>query len=548
VYRHLIPILNWMRHFILDSESAPSMESIGVIQGIPMRKARPCSQHNFLNRNCGTRFRFRNKLKLATLGLSQFALFAQAPGVEPKTPIAALPAARELITLAKANNPDFAFARSMTRIEQTRVGPAGALPEPEISFGLGRSPERHVTIMGAGDSHLPDLSAALPGMTEYSMSLGQGLLWPGKRAARENVAHQGVKRSEIGIHETTLALEADVMTSVLELLVIRARRELLISQLDYWAMTEKVIKAGMDQGDSGAFEAIRSMQEQARLKLRLLELDNQAQDQCDILNQLAARDPSFPIELGANILNMPLPEPPDESELLDDLKKRSPQWLGAQADIQGADAALRLAKIERFPDFHTSVGITRGGSMPTAWMIDVGVSLPVWSKRKQSKAIAMAQAERNASELAQNSLALNLVTRARERARAWKLSFETAGLYENELIPTGTAALEILMARFQNGDASFMSMVEALRALLEDQERRLEAIAQIHGYAILQHRASPDAASSNRASMNAAASSRMSMNTVSPKRGSMDANSQKRGSMDANSQKRGSMDAAAPMM
>ncbi|MDR1841219.1 MAG: TolC family protein [Holophagales bacterium] len=480
-------------------------------------------------------------LRLVALGLSQVLLFARSPGYEPKPPIAALPAVRELIALAKANNPDFALAHSMSRVEQTRMGTAGALPDPQVSFGLGRSPERHVTIMGAGDSHLSDLSAALPGMTEYSMSLSQGVLWPGKRAARENVAHQGVKRSEIGIHETTLALEADVMTAVLELLVIQARSELLASQLNYWAMTEKLIKARMDQGESSALDAIQSMQEQARLKLRLMELDNQAQDQCDLLNQLVARDTSTPIELVANLLNMALPEPPDESALLDDLKKRSPQWLSAQADVQSADAALRLAKIERFPDFHTGLGITRSGSMPTAWMIDVGVSLPIWSKRKQSKAIAMAQIERNSSELSQNSLALALTTRARERARAWKLADTTARLYETELIPQGTAALDILTARFQNGGASFMSMVEALRALLEDQERHLEAIAQIHGYAILQHRASLDTISLNFGPMNTASSSRMSMNAtnvVSPNRGSADTTSQKRGSMDA----------AAPMM
>jgi outer membrane protein TolC len=309
------------------------------------------------------------------------------------------------------------------------------------------------------------------------------------------MAHQGVKRSEVGIYEATLVLEANVQASCLELLVTQARRELFASQLGYWIATEEIAKAGLDQGGSSASDVIQAMQEQSRLKLKLLELDNQIQDQKDLLNQLTVRDQNLPIDLGASILELGLPKLPEERELLEDLKARNPEWLASIVDIKSADASLHSAKMDRLPDFRVGVGIGKAGSMPVAWRTEVGVALPVWSKRKQNKVVARAEAGRRGVESAQTNLALVLVTKSRERARAWKLADVTVKFYENELIPQDEAALEILKARFQNGGASFVSMVEALNALLKDQEKRLDAIAQVHYYAILQYSASLDAVS-----------------------------------------------------
>ena len=438
-------------------------------------------------------------LKLTLLYLFPSVLIAQTPTPGPGAPIVSIPSVQALIALAKENNPDYRVAQHRTLAEYARIGPAGALPDPQISFGIHKSPLQHVAITGGHDTYdiskLSGLSGTLPGMTEYSMSVGQGLPWPGKLAAREDVARQSLERSEIGKYETALALESEVMASCLELLVIQTRMELLEAQLNYWKTTEGIINARLDQGGSSTGDAIQAMQEQSRLRLRLLELDNQMQDQKEMLNQLTVSQPDSPIELGTSILNIALPEPPGEVELLNDLKARNPEWLGSMIDIKIADTSVHSAKMDRYPDFWTGAGISKAGSMPIAWRAEFGVTLPIWIGRKQSKVVARAQAERNTAEYVQAGLALTLATKSRERARAWKLADTTIRLYKTELIPQGEAALEILIARFQNGGASFSSMIETLNALLKDRENSLDAVAQIHRIAILQHSASLDAVS-----------------------------------------------------
>jgi hypothetical protein len=100
--------------------------------------------------------------------------------------------------------------------------------------------------------------------------------------------------------------------------------------------------------------------------------------------------------------------------------------------------------------------------------------------------VKMTAMELQAAESARSGLGLTLAAKARELAREWALAFDTAGIYAAELIPADEAALEILMARFQSGGAPFLSIVEALNALLADHERRLDAIARVHSAAIRQ--------------------------------------------------------------
>lgn len=436
---------------------------------------------------------YRKIVICATVALSPNLAVGQIFSGAPKSPIASIPAVQMLVAQARGNSPDLAAARFRAHAEHAKQGPAGAMPDPRLSFLVQKSPERHVAINGGVPAHGSDpmdaqaLSGVLPGMTEYSMSLGQEIPWPGKRAARENMAIQEARMSEVGEQGAFLALESNILASCLNLMVTQARKELIASQLGYWAAAEKIIKAGLDQGSGSAFEAIQAMQEQSRLKLRALELEVQLQDQCDRINELTARAQNTPIEINASILGLELPKPLLADQIAADLKHRNTEWLASGVGIVGADAFLQVAKLDRFPDLMVSAGAAKANGMPVGWMIEAGISIPLWAGRKQNKEVARAQSMRGAAESEQRGLALAIEAVSRERARSWKLAYETAKLYESELLPQGEAALEILIARFQNGGASFGTMVDALGALLKDQELRLDAIAQVHSMAIQQH-------------------------------------------------------------
>jgi cobalt-zinc-cadmium efflux system outer membrane protein len=366
------------------------------------------------------------------------------------------------------------------------------MPDPKLSFSVQKSPERHVAISG-GVPHGSDpmdtqaLSAALPGMTEYMMTLGQEIPWPGKRAAKENMALQDAKMFDVIQRGAVRVLESGILAACLDLMVTEAKIELVASQSAYWAATEKIIKAKLDQGGSSTLEAIQAMQEQSRLKLKTLELEAQLQDKCDRINELTASAQSTPIEINASIWGLELPKPLSAGDIAADLKHRNTEWLASDVEVKGAYANLQMARLERFPDLMVGASVSKAGGMPAGWMVEAGISIPLWSGRKQGKEVARAQSMHGAAESGQRGLAFALEAASRERARSWKLAYDTAKMYETELIPQGEAALEILIAKFQTGGASFGEMVDAIKRLLNDQELRLEAMAQVHSMAIQQH-------------------------------------------------------------
>jgi len=461
----------------------------------------------------------------ALVSVMPIALVAQAPAPTLRPPLVSLPAVQSLLASAKGDHPDIAQARARMHAEHTRPGPAGALPDPEVSFSIQRIPAMDVMIsgdvMGSGGAPLDVmLSGMVPDRTEYSLSVSQGLPWPGKRAARANLARESAQRSGVGLHQTTLSIEGDILAASLDLLVNQGRRRLQEEQARHWEAAEGLATARLEQGKEGASDTLRAMQERTRLRMRLLELENQAQDLADALNRLAARPAGTPVELQEDILKVARPTRPGEAELLEDLRARNPEWLGTAVDQRSAQAAIASARLDRFPDFRLSAGVMKGGSMPAGWRADVGVALPLWSGRKQGRVVAQREAELQGANAARGSLTLTLATRARDRARAWGLAQETLELYERELLPQGEAALEILMARFQTGGASFASLVDALNALLRDRESHLDAVAQLHRLSILQYRASLDPAPAlQTGGMGAAASTGMAL----PKAPSMSA-------------------------
>jgi len=430
---------------------------------------------------------------LIAVALSPNLAFGQTPDGTPKSPIASIPAVQALVSLAKGNSPDLAAATFRAHAEHAKLGPAGAMPDPKLSFSVQRSPERHVAISGGAPAHGSDpmdtqaLSAALPGMTEYMMTLGQEIPWPGKRAARESMAIQDAKMFDVSQRGAARALESGILAACLDWMVTKAKIELVASQLSYWVATEKIIKAKLDQGGSSTLEAIQAMQEQSRLKLKTLELEAQLQDKCDKINELTASAQSTPIEINANIWGIELPKPLSAGDIAADLKHRNTEWLASDVEVKGAYANLQMARLERFPDLMVGASVAKAGGMPVGWMVEAGVSIPLWSGRKQSKEVARAQSMHGAAESGQRGLAFALEAASRERARSWKLAYDTAKMYETELIPQGEAALEILIAKFQTGGTSFVEMVDAIKELLNDQELRLDAMAQVHNMAIQQH-------------------------------------------------------------
>lgn len=204
----------------------------------------------------------------------------------------------------------------------------------------------------------------------------------------------------------------------------------------------------------------------------------------------AGREAEGVPDLPGDLLALPLPAATRAEALLSDLLARNPEWAAAQVDDEGARAALRLAGLDRRPDLRVGLGLMAEKGMTPGWKAEVGLAVPLQSRRKQDQVVAQRRAEVQEVQHGRQALRLLLAQRARERARALVLGLKATELVKLELLPAGEANVSTLLSGLEAGRSDFPRVLSALNALLKDREELLDLTVGLHRLSLQQHRAS----------------------------------------------------------
>ena len=125
----------------------------------------------------------------------------------------------------------------------------------------------------------------------------------------------------------------------------------------------------------------------------------------------------------------------------------------------------------------------RGGLDPM-WTAGVSIGLPLWSGRKQSRAVAESEARSSASAQGVEAVAQVLRMRVAERRTALASLLETIRIYRQGLLVQSQATTESTLAQYRVGKVTFASVLEANAGYLFDQEAHLLASADAQRIAI----------------------------------------------------------------
>ena len=409
----------------------------------------------------------------------------------PPPPLLRLPGLQAF--LDQARGPALQAAQARSETAAARIAPASALPDPDLSVSIQRIPGMDVTLENMEDpGRLMGLSGMVPSRTEVGFMASQVLPWPGKRAARAQVARLAHARSGIEMEAVRRVQEGEILDLALNLLVVRARRALLEDQDRNWTITENLARTFLEQGRGSTSDLLQAQQERARLRQRLRVLETQELNLKEGIARAAGLEPGAAPELAGDLLNLPLPEERTAQNLLEDLLTRSPEWAAAEKDEEGARAALRLAGLDRRPDLRVGLGLMAEKGMTPGWKAEVGIAVPLQPRRKQNLVVAQRQGEVREIQAGRQALRLLLAQRARERARALALGLKAVELVRVELLPAGEANVSALLAGMESGKADVPRVVQALNGLLKDREELLDLTADLHRLTLQQHRASLD--------------------------------------------------------
>lgn len=393
----------------------------------------------------GTRASGNNRRKWAWLVA---ALLTQAGGLAAQgTPATGPLSLGRMYTAVEAANPRIVAAGALARAADARISPARRPPDPQLQFALE-------------NRSLPGFGLSDPlGMN--TVQVMQMLPFPGKLRMAGEVASAKAEAEHARAADVAWDVRARAAMAFYEL--YQMDRSLAVAEETLRIVRDLGVTAATMYGVGEARQAdvLRAQVEIARMTEDITRMRAERVSAAARLNALLAVDPSTPV---GSPLRPAFPDtlPPLDS-LVAEAERNRPMVQAAEADVRAADAGVRLAHREIWPDFQLGVEY---GQRPmddgTDRMLSLmlGFNLPIFAGSRQ---LAMRQEATAMHQMAVADLAaMQADTRGRvaelyataERAR------RLGELYQGTILPQAHTTVASALAAYRVGGVDFMTLLD----------------------------------------------------------------------------------------
>lgn len=397
---------------------------------------------------------------------------------------------QKLVEDALAVRPELAQAVAEVRAAKERVPQAQAWAEPMFQVGV------------QNDS-FTRWSVGTMEMSWVSFMASQTFPFPGKNAARGEVALTDVQLRELAVERVRLSTIAEVRRSYLSLQLARAKLEVLERRIALATRLVEVARARV-QTDGPQSDVLRAQVELARAKQQHVLLARDAQLEVQALNRLRR------VSLDTDVQTAPLdvmPELLTEDDALALARQHSPEWLSAKASQARAAQAGVVAKRSYLPDLSVSAGVMARGPLEPMWTLSLGVPLPVFAGARQSRALAESEAQGDAAAQSLVAIEQRLALQAHQRATSMAALRAVWNSYQEGLLAQANAAAESTLSQYSAGRVMLAAVLEANGVALSELEASLQVRADAWRLVIDQDELLPSSTPSGSAPSPSASSS-----------------------------------------
>jgi cobalt-zinc-cadmium efflux system outer membrane protein len=376
----------------------------------------------------------------------------------------------EALAQMRDRNADAVVAALKVRGAHGDLRAAGAFPNPTFSVGvqnlaLGRTNPRG---LGPGDTVVVQ-----GGLSE------ELTLW-GKRPARIEQATDALAAAEASRADVDRLAAFEVRRRFIGLQLARERLRLARENLARYGETVRVTAARAHDGDIASTEYDRIALEQRGFERELSQATSARREAADALLALVGSDADDVEPVGS--LAVPS-APQDADRLVADALADRPDLRAAKASRDAAEAALRLARAEAWPNPTVGIGYTHSefqvsGDLADAVGANVSVPLPVANQNEG--AIERAEAEADAAREEVRRLALAIPREVRTAVDAYERARARLARFEGEFSRQADDARRAAELSYRDGAVSALELLEAERAFIATQRDRLDALEDVH--------------------------------------------------------------------
>lgn len=368
-----------------------------------------------------------------------------------------------LVRAVLERNPGLEAARQAWRAAGARAAQAGALGDPMLSYSVAP------LSIGSGDAGFGQ-----------ELRVEQPLPYPGRRSLRrsQTQAEADAVLSDYRAAVLELSATAALLFEDYRLVhrAIEINREHLLLLQDFQEAAAARYAAGL----AAQQDPIQAEVEAAELLQQEAELAAERQGLEVRINALLHRPPGLSLPLPAEGAAGTPPADPLSAEALEEAAVAArPEMARRLAELSARQAEAGLAHLGRKPDF-AAMGSYNSMWMDGEhrWMAGVSVSLPVWRRR-----IAAAEAEVEArlaqAESEREHLEIEIRSGIRERLAGLAGARRRIELFDDRLLPAVRDSIQAARIAFETGQAGFLNVIEAERALRRAQLGHEQATADL---------------------------------------------------------------------
>ena len=396
-----------------------------------------------------------DKILLLTtvLTLMQLALPVQAQN--------SVLSAAEAVKTAVSENPGLAEMQARFRAMSEIPSQMGTLPDPVVSFGAMNFPT---------DSFDRDQEP----MTQLQVGISQAFPFPGKLNLREEAAEFDAQAAFYTADEMRLLLIANVQQKWWQIFyldraidTIRSNQVLLKQFID-------VAKTKYETGKGLQQDVLLAQLEQSKLIDKNIQIQALRSNQAILLNTMMNLRANAEVSLPRTV-NKSLPTILNEHRLYQLAAIHRPIIKQREQTVAASESRLDLAKRNEYPDFNVAVNYgNRSGNNPMPMSgsrsdfvsVMVGIKVPLYSGRKQSKAI-----RQKSSELEKNHYAV-LDEKGRVSAEIstavtdYRRAGEQMSLFGSGIVPQARQTVQSMLAGYQVSKVDFLNLVRSQITLL----------------------------------------------------------------------------------
>ncbi|HAT6977352.1 TPA: TolC family protein [Legionella pneumophila] len=353
----------------------------------------------------------------------------------------------QLIQEAKQNNPQIRAARDRLLAANHVIPQARSLPDPKISVGSPMNIEpMRLQMIGAS----------------------QEIPFPGKLSVRGKIATEKARRAAALYQAACLQVIAELKRIYYDLYSVNKSIEILKKTLVLLQEMEKSANVNYSVGKVPQQDIFRAQTEIARLDMRLVILRQERESLQADINRLLNRPLDIAIHTPSQLSITHVGH--DLTSLNTLIKQRAPQLKARERSVEQRRQAVRLSKMNYFPDVEIEGGKLRNTVMNNdGYMVTLKATIPLYFAEKQNNGLRESLSRYNAEIEDLHTTYQALLFQVKNAFLVEQRSARLIELIQNSIIPLATLTFNSSQANYGVGKVDFLTLLNNLLTLQENE-------------------------------------------------------------------------------